>query len=1613
MMDRRAGALKAPASPAGGRTAGRACRALLRFPATISDADAIPVSTSTSSVSRLGKYHLLRKIGAGGMAEVYLAKSYGAEGLEKQLVIKKILPAYAQNARFISMFIDEAKIAVSLNHPNIVQVYEFGQVGTDYYLAMEYVEGLDLNRLLGAMRAASVRLPLGLAVFLVVEVAKGLDYAHRKRDSDGDPLAIVHRDISPQNVITSTEGGVKILDFGIARARDVSEDEGVVKGKFSYMSPEQAAAQSVDHRSDIFSLGILLFELTTGKPLFSGPGNASIADAVRAAVVPNPRELNPQISPELARIITTALARKVEARYQSARDLQTDLTRVLYALPEIYDSAALAALVTRMLPSPTAPVPRLEPGGATPSMPSPLQPPPPGAEVVARAVDGLMGAEAHARPISPDTFEPGQEPVAGAAAPRAVREKKSVVVVHGDLQGFSALRKHLPEDQVRGVLLDYIRIVESIAYKNDAVRDRLTEDNCLLVVGLPVADETDPARSVRMARDIIEAIEGINRNLPVPLRISAGVHRGQALVTRSPARRDLDYQLLGDVATTAERLAREAMPGEILVGGGVFRDARRDLRFEQLESIDIPVADEGSDPGAPPQRAQVYRFLGGKGRAERLREVRAGYRVLYGRDLELKVLTDAYHEVVRDRQARYLAVVGDTGIGKSSLLAEFGARLEREPTLPGEPAGTAERAAQRGMRIFDSGRDLVLRAACYSHSGDQPYSLGIDLLRDLLGVSEDESPRQLKGKLESFVTALYQRTGATPLVPDPDLAEPDVASLEQEQEYLLHAMGLLLGIKYPGSLIEALDAEQRQRRTALSFVNLLGRLSTDRTVVALVEDVHWADSVSLRLLREMVGFGYRRPILVVLTLRREDPVEPLLAVPGITSLALGELPPSDRERLVADRFGDKNDARELSRLILTKAGGNPFFIKELIESLIDRKIVTIQDGPEGRTLQWERRGADFAVPTTVEGVIGSRIDQLAPKEKEALQHAAAFGRRLSSEALEYVLGREVKDDLRRLERKGLLARWAPRPGHNEPPTYAFKSRLVQELAYGGLLPDDRQRLHRRIADRLVARTEPAPAAGTAPGGAAAGAAGGAANGRTTRPPLASPAASRPGSTADLARHLELAGEHAEAGLRYLAAGEEAAQAYSNAEALRFYTKALALLPPDHHARFTVHEHREQLLRGLTRRRDQLREIASMRRLARRAEDGARLALTLNRLARLLLDAGKPENAGRVLARTLDVARRSGDRGAEVEALRQRAVHEKDLGRYQEALATCKEALERCGSSDGEMGRAGLKQRGTILISMGVVNRQMGRLREAVGNYAEALVIYRHLGIRRLESQALNNLGVVSASLGEYEEALNHYRQTIKIDQEIGDRYSTGYKLANIGQLYSEVGDFARALKYLRKALELHLELEDQIGEADTLITMGQAYDKLEVRRDAGECLERGFELATRGKHRYLEVRGAIYLALHLISGEARGPGSSGAPASAGQAERALELAQRATQLARESAITVGMVYGLTAQARVLALRRRFPEALAKSEEAIALIQKQGQVEGSEEVFFVHSRILREAALVDASRSYLVRAYEEVVSKVKRLRDPHLRRCFLAVRPQADILAAYQREVPQE
>ncbi len=279
-----------------------------------------------------GKYTLLEKVAVGGMAEIYRAKTVGLGGFEKLLAIKRLHPQFGREHDVAQMLVDEARIAVHLTHPNIAQIFDLGCIDDQYFIAMEFIDGVDLHQVNKTVRERGSSIPVPALVFIMTEALSGLHYAHTRADADGKPLQIVHRDVSPQNIMVSHEGEVKLVDFGIAKAESRAQEEtqhGIIKGKFYYMSPEQAYGHHIDARTDVFAAGMVLYELLAGKNPYAGIKEYELLKAVRKADIPDLSSVRPDISPQLVDIVMRATRRDANYRFESARAMQLALTDFL------------------------------------------------------------------------------------------------------------------------------------------------------------------------------------------------------------------------------------------------------------------------------------------------------------------------------------------------------------------------------------------------------------------------------------------------------------------------------------------------------------------------------------------------------------------------------------------------------------------------------------------------------------------------------------------------------------------------------------------------------------------------------------------------------------------------------------------------------------------------------------------------------------------------------------------------------------------------------------------------------------------------------------------------------------------------------------------------------------------------------------------------------------------------------------------------------------------------------------------------------------------------------------------------------------------------------------
>jgi serine/threonine-protein kinase len=294
-----------------------------------------------------GRYLIIHKLATGGMGEVLLARQSGPGGFDRFVAIKRLLPHLAENAQFVQMFLDEARLAARLTHPNICQIHEFGCNDGSYYLAMEYLSGESLSAVLEGANEKGKPLAHGIAAYIVAHACEGLHYAHERTDDEGKPLQLVHRDVSPSNLFLTYDGNVKLLDFGIAKAanRIAHTNTGSLKGKFGYIAPEAYQGAELDRRTDIFSMGVVLWEMLAKKRLYKREAEYLVGKAIVEEPPPDPRGIDPSIPAPLAEIALRALAKKPGERFQTALEMRRALTAFLRTLPDEVDSTSITGLM--------------------------------------------------------------------------------------------------------------------------------------------------------------------------------------------------------------------------------------------------------------------------------------------------------------------------------------------------------------------------------------------------------------------------------------------------------------------------------------------------------------------------------------------------------------------------------------------------------------------------------------------------------------------------------------------------------------------------------------------------------------------------------------------------------------------------------------------------------------------------------------------------------------------------------------------------------------------------------------------------------------------------------------------------------------------------------------------------------------------------------------------------------------------------------------------------------------------------------------------------------------------------------------------------------------------
>jgi eukaryotic-like serine/threonine-protein kinase len=1438
----------------------------------------MPPSTPPTP-SHLADFEIVRRLGSGGMAEVFLAKKRGAEQTFKLQVVKRILPAHGASPRFRAMFAVEAQLATRLNHPNIVQVYDFQDYSDEgLLLSMEYVEGPDLRRVHKATKTRNTRLSPYVAAYIIGEVAKGLHYAHERTDESGRPLNIVHRDVSPQNILISYEGSVKVADFGIATATLFRQEAGLLKGKTAYMSPEQARGDEVDRRSDIYSLGIVFHELLTGKWLYDSADDKNLLEAVRLGQVEPPSTFVRGVPAELESIVMRALSVERDNRFATARDFASAIARVLFQKQQLIDAQTIEGVVSELIPR--------EP-----------------------AEDFSHSDMPHFGGDEPPSYNKDDSNPSGINSlqtrnpeARAGREVRHVTLVHMRIHGRAELEEKLGKGATSRVVDRVHQVLSNIAYRagtrwiwDDEQTDRnqtvLMLGSAYAVVGVMPNPSGAANNAARLALDVHDALEAACEELPTPLRASVAVVRGVAEGRRDRGGHLIEYRLHNPARLISEKLVEATPPERTWVAGGVYRLVRRDFVWSDAPSLAL-----GGVHSRAPASMRVYALERPRSREEKHAEGSLSHRALVGRDSELAELHAAFHQCVSSLSVSGASVTGqlvarlvtgELGIGKTALANAFLGEL---------PPHARE-----------------LRVECSPYQTEIPFSNAAQWLRTLTDIKPEESIEQARSAILDVLGDL---------------------SHEDHTDEVVRRMSELATGHFAEAADEA-DAVRHRRLLAAGLRHLLARAAQKSPLVLMIDGLQWIDQPSLELLATLVrrSDAFNHPLLIVLLSRHEERILPY--VDGMVRVELGNLSHANQLHLVEAHVGVRRGVAEACADIFPRTGGNPFFLLEMVDALLERGALEVfQDPVSGPMLvrHDNPENQQLALPSTLEQLIGDRINELAAPEKAVIEWLAVSGGPLPQIELPALLNATVAPNIPHLVARGLCV-----ANHDY---VDVKHPLTRDVTYAALSLADRSHMHQQLGERLAQNT-----------------------------------ASTGLNAAIVARHLALGEQPESAAPYYIEAAGTARAAYQLPLAARYFRRALETLPSGDARRLKVYLSLEEIYRVQGKWNERTRYLAALREQALSSSSGYWVATALLRSARYDYDTGH-------LTRALGVARmaEATAQEAQVPTLQTQvqslsAEILRDLGDMQGALAACERALQSASHLD-----VAPRLRAEVLRAQATLLLRVGRIDAAVTAHAEAIAVFRHAGARRHEARAKSSLAYAMYVRGRFEDAIALALDAIRIDLAIGGRFQIAKTLSNIAQCYRQLGDVERSRNYFQRALLAHERYEDPDSHADTLLSNAELLLETGQTEDATKVIEEAESLSGYVNSSYDAVHAKL-----LRAEVARRMGNS---------SMAVVYAFDARQVAETQAYASLNFYAMALEARA---RVEIGEVHTASLLASTTLSAIENLEGSE--YALETRVLCLEALQATQAAQFsvlqLRAAKFVADLAKNLRSAQLRQMFLA------------------
>ncbi len=1518
----------------------------------------LPSSSVEALRERFGKYHVIGKIAQGGMAEVYKVKTVGIAGFEKIQALKRILPNQAREARFIRSFVDEARIAVELTHRNIVQVFDFGKADGELFLAMELIEGKDLRTAMGDGVARGRLPPAAVAAYIISEVAAGLDYAHRKTDGYGGSLGIVHCDVSPSNVMLSTDGYVKILDFGIARASFASAlERRRLRGKPRYMAPEQTLGEPATFAADVFALGIIAWELFTGLPLYRAADLKSTLEAVRRTTPPRIEQLQPTVPREICDAIATALARE-----QADRGTAADLGAACARLAMLAGAGALARWLDAVgdAPAPRGPGQPWHGDDASLDIGSPEAPAPaaPALRASTTAIELVF-----ARP-STMTIDPPRRPSTTIGSDWRVPTRVSDPHIAEGTPAFlperaSVTRLEVPRFE-EPEPDEPTQFGEDARGAGDEMAELALDDALAAARGddeqpPPAAEHTirmAPARLTPMPVATASPIEAIDDAISAT-PVAAAAERRRAVIVAAvlegapPAVLRPIARSLGELAYQRGGVLAGSDDDGLVVAFGLEVAGEDDVAIAMGWALDASALARDSGEGialrvgartnvattggtVPADAADEARALAREATPERPRFVGLSGRVTSGL-YALREVTTPRRPVAR--RSKVIEVVGPRTFDErdQARLARRGKLVGRVAQL-GQLDGWVARAVETDRRLAvlitgaaGSGKsrlvaELVARhpearavtVAATPASRFAPFAVVIDVYQAALGVP----PARGRGARQQVVDRLLHLTIKAGI--RPERARAIASDLARAMEL---RDGAAVGAPEVADLRPRVSAGLAAFRAALS--------DRTRPTLTVIEDVHHADNPSLEVLRHVLAVPAALPELLVLTARPEGAGPPQVTAsaaafhlgPAVDAvITVSDLVGAELRALIVDRLGDAATPSNVAAVI-ARGGGNPLVVEELAAAV-------------------REAGADsHAVPASARDVMAARVDRLSPTAKLALRFAAVLGGATRVRLLEELLEDDaLGDPLAELEAAGLLATATgadPSEG-----TLALSCGLVGEVVYEALPLRAQREAHARVGRLLASRFF----------------------------------AGRDEPPAVIAEHLERAGEAAGAAAFWLRAGRLALGASDADAAAACFTRSLALErelgvePPT----ATSRTRRREALAGREeahRRHGDLTsdpgDLDELQRLC--LGDSARLADVALRRAQRLLRLGDHPGALAATVVAEEQARTVRDDRQHGEALRLRGEVLERLGGFDEALALIDQACERfaaVGAASEEMG---------AMVARGRIHLLRAHYEAAHAAYAPVRARISSTGDVGLERIALGYVAITEVCLGNFESAMASALRALELCRRAGDRAREGDVERVLGTIFVEVGLADAAAAHFADALDLLGRTSSRWSRADCLIHAG-ACEARRGRAGGLALLDEAIGEARRLDARYLEASARVARA--------------GVRLDRGDLAAASEDASTGAAIARAAGLVGHEIQGLATHAVALARGGSAAEAAPLAVRAYELLQGQRHLEGSEEdVYSACAEVLDAAGDGERARQAEQAGRVGFARKLAGLRDP--------------------------